>query len=297
MIALKQEGLKEQIKELFLSGLFFSLACASKWTGFYAGLGLAIIFFTGFTSHIVRLKKEGELGKKEIKNALITLISCVFIFVVMPFFIYLISFYPVFKNSGGLSIKRVLEASENMLSYHAKPGFGMDHPFYSPWYAWPFSQKPMWYYSGKRFDGTSSSILAFGNPIVWGFGLISTIAVFIKTLLGFYKKEKHSSLFEAVDIRAFLIIISFMAQYLPWALVPRGTYIYHYFPSVPFIILATSYILDGLLIKNKKTGNIVFVSLIILSLVAFIIFFPYISGFRVSLKWFELGKWFPTLYY
>ena len=33
-------------KNLFLSGLFFGLSITVKWTGFYAGLGLAIIFFT-----------------------------------------------------------------------------------------------------------------------------------------------------------------------------------------------------------------------------------------------------------
>lgn len=37
---------EEKVKYLFLSGLFFGLSISVKWTGFYEGLGLAIIFFT-----------------------------------------------------------------------------------------------------------------------------------------------------------------------------------------------------------------------------------------------------------
>ena len=43
-----------------------------------------------------------------------------------------------------------------------------------------------------------------------------------------------------------MLVIAFAAQYLPWMLVPRGTYIYHYFPSVPFIILCTGLIFEYL---------------------------------------------------
>ena len=34
------------------------------------------------------------------------------------------------------------------------------------------------------------------------------------------------------------IFIGLLAQYLPWVLVPRGTYIYHYFASLPFLMLS-----------------------------------------------------------
>ena len=34
-----------------------------------------------------------------------------------------------------------------------------------------------------------------------------------------------------------LVLIGFASQFLPWVLVPRSTFIYHYFASVPFIIL------------------------------------------------------------
>ena len=36
---------KAKLKNLFLSGLFIGLSIATKWTGLYAGLALAIVFF------------------------------------------------------------------------------------------------------------------------------------------------------------------------------------------------------------------------------------------------------------
>ena len=37
-----------------------------------------------------------------------------------------------------------------------------------------------------------------------------------------------------------IIAVGFLSAYLPWVLVSRLTFIYHYFASVPFIILATA---------------------------------------------------------
>ena len=47
-------------------------------------------------------------------------------------------------------------------------------------------------------------------------------------------------------------LVSFLSQYLPWVLVPRSTFIYHYFASVPFIILATA---PGLRYLERRTED------------------------------------------
>lgn len=302
---------KRKLVNLFLSGLSFALACASKWTGFYAGLGLAILFFIKFALDIQKAlsiaKKDPSLLSEEekhikqnwVKESAITVLACIVFFVLIPFAIYVLSFYPVFKNSmGGLSVQRVIEASKHMLSYHAEPGRGIDHPYYSPWYRWPFSQLPMYYFSGGRVQGSASNIFAFGNPIVWYCGLISMIAVFVCSIqTGRKAISRPAESFFSMDKRAWFILIAFMAQFLPWALVPRGTYIYHYFPSVPFIILAAAYTLDSIMLINSKTGKSVAIFLIVLSALAFVLFFPYISGFRAPFSYLRLTRWFPGIFY
>lgn len=53
------------------------------------------------------------------------------------------------------------------------------------------------------------------------------------------------------DKRIWWVVIGFAANFLPWVLVPRVTFVYHYFASVPFIILATVLFFEDL--YDKKT--------------------------------------------
>ena len=91
-----------------------------------------------------------------------------------------------------------------------------------------------------------------------------------------------------------LILVSFLAQYLPWVLVSRGTYIYHYFPSVPFIILSAVFFICRVAEKRKKAAVIALSALLALALILFIAFFPYISGVTASRSWLEAMRWFPN---
>ncbi len=304
-------GLASDLVNLGLSGLFMGLGIASKWTGMYAGAGLAVIFFWTF----VRRAKEGlsavellgdESLTQERKSAvqrlagdwqrrlLLTLAWCILVFVLVPAVIYYLSFIPWFmRTPGGLTVQKVWNASVSMFSYHSVPGRGMDHAFYSPWYEWPLILKPFYFYAGKRIGDTGSTIMSFGNPAVWwgGFAAVLVLAgLWAHRLLS----PKRTG---GEDIRPALIILAYLAQYAPWILVPRGTYLYHYFPSVPFIILAAALALYYLYRLNRRMGKAVTIICLAVTLALFIGFFPYYSGIRVSAAWLNAMRWFPRIYY
>ncbi len=90
-----------------------------------------------------------------------------------------------------------------------------------------------------------------------------------------------------------ILAISFMAQYLPWVLVPRSMFIYHYFASLPFIILAT--MLMAKYIKSEKLKDALMIALLAIALVLFIMFYPYASGLTVSSDYMQFLHWFPNL--
>jgi len=96
------------------------------------------------------------------------------------------------------------------------------------------------------------------------------------------------------DHRPALLILAFCAQYLPWVLVPRGTYIYHYFPSVPFIILCIVLVADWLQDRFGRKALPFVMGYLVLVLLMFIAFFPYMSGVRVPMAWLDAMKWFPN---
>lgn len=315
----------QTLAPLFLSGLCMGLAVASKWTGCYAGVGLALLFFWSVYRRFRESLAARETLRAHPDNArfaaaaqgmyrrpLITIACCLIFFVAVPALIYYASYIPYFLPSGGVSLKRIIQAAEGMLSYHSTPGLGMDHPFYSPWYQWPLIGKPMWYYSSTyRPDGATQTIVAMGNPAVWWGGLAALVLVLLVWAARHVSRRGGLRLHTRQnDMRPAILLIAFAAQYVPWTLVPRGTYIYHYFPSVPFIILCVTLCLDwlcdamekplaiprgehpDLVISWQKWPLILTCAYLAAALALFIAFFPYASGVTASFRWLRAMQWF-----
>ena len=99
------------------------------------------------------------------------------------------------------------------------------------------------------------------------------------------------------DLTLPVLAVGFLAQYLPWVLVPRSMYIYHYFASVPFIILATAWWLDRLPRSRPRLRMGVMALYLVGALAFFVMFFPYASGWLTSTVWLDAMKWFSKLYY
>lgn len=300
-------SLNKTFTPLLLCGICFGLSVASKWIGLYAGVGLAIMFFTSQYMQIqagVFAKKhltsnstsvEREAADSYMYRFVQTCAHCVFYFIIIPCIIYYICYIPYFASTGGITLNKLLSEQQGMLNYHSSPGLGMDHPYYSPWWQWPFILKPMWYsLSYYEPKGLSQTIYCMGNPAIYYIGALAIIVTILIFVYKLFSKNK-----EGIFI-PYAVTIGFISQYLPWVLVPRGTYMYHYFASVPFIILATMYIFYLLYTKlgaYKKLINILLIVFILISFAMFIGFYPYASGIMVSNKWLDAMKWFKGITY
>ena len=217
------------------------------------------------------------------RNAILTCLFCLIFFIVIPLLIYYFSYYWQLRGEiNGLNISRVIGLQESMFSYHAGLG-GDTHYFRSPWYEWPIIWWPIWYYSGTGFmpDGVISSISCMGNPAVWWTGLIALFAVLY--FLAARKRKPDSY---------HLVVIGFLSQFLPWVLVPRSTFIYHYFASVPFIILCTALMLDRIRRHSRRAFRITAVLLVSAALILFIMFYPLESGLPAPRAYANLLRWF-----
>ena len=96
----------------------------------------------------------------------------------------------------------------------------------------------------------------------------------------------------SLDTALVFILTGFLAQYLPWTLVPRGTYIYHYFASVPFLILGLTAGFEQIRLRAPRAGLRLMVGFTAAALASFILFFPYASGIMAPVSWLDLGKKF-----
>ncbi len=277
------ERIHEQYLYLLLSGIFMGCAVAVKWNGAYGAAGLAVYYFiTLFIKYrSAAAGKEQTEHKRLMKKAFGTCLWCVVAFVLVPLIIYFVSFTPVFRQSGMVvKIREFINYQIHMFDYHSK--LVAEHFFSSPWYTWPFMQKPIWY-SATYTGNTVSSISAFGNIAVWPLMPFCLVYVLINSI-----KQK--------DRRGILILTGYLGCFLPWILVTRLAFIYHYFPATVFGVLAIGYRTEKLAdrLGNKKKYMIIYPVIVF---ICFLIFLPVLSGVPVSQEYLNALELLPTWYF
>jgi hypothetical protein len=127
---------------------------------------------------------------------------------------------------AGHTGQTLLDLTGAMYQYHND--LTAAHPASSPWWAWPLNLKPVWFYQGSFADGMSAAIYDAGNLVIWWLGVPAMAFVA-------YQAFRRRSLALA------LILIAFLAQWLSWARIDRASFQYHYYTSLPFIVLALGY--------------------------------------------------------
>lgn len=287
-------SLKETWIPLGACGIAFGFGIASKWTGAYAGAGLAIIFFASLLQRYREYKyaclqpkgTTNNISHRHIinvfkGNTIRTIGFCMIFFVVIPFCIYLLSYIPFVDAWHPGLLERMLHNQQTMFNYHSS--LNATHPYSSTWNQWPVMTRPIFYYSNTLDGNMRQGISAFGNPLVWWAG----IPAFIYMLYLAIAKKKKTAAF---------LCIGYLAQYLPWVLVSRCTFIYHYFPSVPFLVLMIAY---SFLQFKERLGKKTFAGLLIGYAIAafllFIMFYPVLSGQPIDKDFVaEFLRWFDT---
>ena len=250
---------------LLLSGIFFGLSVSVKWTGLYGGLALAIIFFT----HLVKNKKLN------IKN----LLKGTLFFVVIPLFIYS-SLYLIFPNNKlnhTTNFENIINQQKDMYNYHSK--LNATHYFSSKWYTWPISYKPVWYHQEILNNDTKETISGIGNIVIWWMGIIGFLYSLIKLIR---KKDKQS----------FIIVVSMLSLWLPYAFIGRVMFLYHYFPVLPFMMLGIVNLFKSIEEKYKLKYLIPLYMIFVIAF--FIIYYPVISGIETPVSYIEKLRIFDS---
>lgn len=273
---------------LFFSGLCFGLGAASKWVVIYGGAGLAILWLIRQIlrgRYYIKSGRAFEFFRYEVDTVLFSILS----FVIVPAIVYYLSYIPYGLAEGmtlgegmltsGEYLKIVVDNQKFMFSYHSK--LVAEHPYESPWFSWLLSIRPILYYLEYLPDGTKSAFGAFGNPMVWWGGLIALIYVF----MDFFKKRNGRALF---------IIIGYLSQLVPWMAVSRIVFIYHYFPSTIFLVLALCYSFNVMYERQKGRYKRAMLLYTASALVLFAAFYPVLTGVAVP-QWYTTNflRWIP----
>jgi dolichyl-phosphate-mannose-protein mannosyltransferase len=262
----RQERLS--LRALLASGLFFSLALATRWTTLFAA-GLLFLVLLALRGR--RLLRVRELA------------ACAAAFVLLPVVLYVVSYLPLGTLRPGLvpwhSLGDLWALQKEVFAYHSH--LNASHPYFSTWWTWPFLYRPTWYFFKNEF-GMIRGIVAIGNPALWWVSVPVTLWALVTGLV----QREPRRLFGA---------IGFCCLYLPWGISPRTLNYGHYlFEAIPYVCLVLGLLLDRH--WDDRFGLAARAYLLLVALL-FLFFTPLLMGLPLPTSWFyfrvgrAIGPW------
>ena len=218
-------------------------------------------------------RKDVDLS---LNDLLMTPVWCCLFFIAIPIALYAATNYCYYIKAGDKTLPDMLgtlwREQVSMYRYHAD--LDATHMCQSMWYQWPLMQKSVWFYSGYPVLGETkllSNISSTGNPAMW---YVSAFGAVFAAVEWFRNPACRKD-------RAFIVVfVGILAGLLPWALVTRCVFLYHYFSTIPFMMLLTLLLLYYVEKKYPRTACFKWAWLIA-TVVVFLLMLPAVSGIPV----------------
>ena len=205
------------------------------------------------------------------------------------------------------------EMQKQILGYHSNVGgnVGETHPYCSPWFTWPWMIRPVGYYFSSVKEAGKTTVLdvhAFGTPVLWWFSTLAILGTLIVVALWLWRIARDNRLRQVhlisgvnlvspinLSVGSFLAI-GYAANFLPWMLVSRCTYIYHYMGASLFSFLALAWVLDRVWQRPELHLRAIAPTVILICFVAFVFWSPVFLGLPLSREAFDLRMWMQSWY-
>ena len=260
-------------RELAFTGLFLGLAIATKWSAAYpsACVGLVVLFrelFGGRGSRGAPRRNGVLVAAERLVYVALTLIA-------IPAVVYLASYIQFFALGHDLS--QFVELQRQTLWYHSH--LTEKHAYSSAWWSWPLALRPVWYYVAY-LDDWISNIYAGSNPLL----SVAFVPAAAGMAFAWWRQKNAAWL---------VLLIGFFGQWLPWGLVPRIAFTYHFLPATVFGSIAVAAAL-GMLWDRGGVGRSVCVAYVMLVAAFFVFFYPIYAAVPLTNEAFQHRVWIPS---
>jgi dolichyl-phosphate-mannose--protein O-mannosyl transferase len=268
-------------------GLGLGLAIATKWNAGYAAaiIGLVVMVRTAYLL-FQWVTKRDEVREASRAGFLQHLIWVPIGMAVLPAAVYLFTYLPFF--TAGFTFDQFKELQRQMYVYHTN--LKATHQFQSAWWQWPLAQRPVWYGVEYFREGIVGNTYANGNPLLyWSF-----FAAVPYALVLWWQREQYRQML--------VLAIGFFGQWLPWALVPRIAYAYHFLPAAIFGIIAVAVTVDDLwqlgerqiAERRRPIWQYAAIGYTIVIIAAFIFFYPIYTNWPLTKLEIDARMWFDS---
>ncbi|MEN9243841.1 MAG: phospholipid carrier-dependent glycosyltransferase [Gloeomargarita sp. DG02_4_bins_56] len=253
LIALGLLGQWLILRRSLLAGVFLGASVAVKWN--------ALAYWLG--GILTALKLRWRTGRVIVGLTLI------------PGAVYLLLWLPHLAQNTDMDL---FTLHRQMLGVHTRLGSGPEvHPYCSTWWSWPLLLRPMSYYYQNQ-GGIITSVQAMGNPWLWWLVLAAVLA----SLPQFFRKNCPWELQFALG--------NYWLNLLPWALVKRCIFIYHYLPALVFGCMALAWWVVTLWQRGGRGWAAV---ALLLPGVGLAFWLPIYLGLPLTLTQWRWRFWFP----
>ena len=287
------KGIKGNSLSYFaLAGFLLGAAVSVKWNGlgfWLSGLLLTLQFF------ILHKYITHHQDMKEVITIFhFKALGLVFL---LPFIVYLAFWLPdLLHNNSNL-----IDQHSQMISYHFENTDQKLHPYSSPWYTWPMMIRPIAYFfesgaqSGSMIVDVEvfKAIHLFPNPALNFFSLIAVVILSLKWI-GYLSESLGNRIIREELYLSSFILFGFYANFLPWALASRSTFIYHYQPAAIFSFFALAYFIYRLIQRNTFETKLLYSFAVVLILLSSIYWLPIQLGLEISDESFYSKMWFDS---
>lgn len=206
----------------WLAGIALGAAINVKWN--WAGFWLGLVLWD--------LVSSGQNPKSKIQN-----FRRLIYFGLLPLATYLLLWLPHLALTG----KSLVGIHRQLWAAHQAIAAGAGHNYCSPWHSWPLMVRPVAYFY-KRTDGVATTIHGMGNPVLWWLGTAAVLALGLgwlsRQVTGKNRRVRSPS-------RAVVpfILLNYLTNWLPWALVSRCTFLYHAMGMAAFSTLGLAWLM------------------------------------------------------
>lgn len=265
---------KKAILFLILSGVSAVLAFSIKWTGL-SFIAICFIYFLAVSFKKVKIKY--------IVLWLAMVLALGFLVYFSIFYIHLKLLYlpgggdaymsQQFQQNKLSTWQKFIELNQKMYFYNST--LKATHPYSSEWYQWPVDKRAIWYWT-NAVGGKTASIWLLGNPIIWFAVLIAVAAAVIGIFFKWFRKK--------IPPVFYFLILGYFLNLLPFILISRIAFLYHYLSALIFGILILTVLYESFVKQNSTAEFIINYIFLPAVLIAFLVFAPLTYGLPLSEK-------------
>lgn len=246
---------------VYLAGLAAGCAVSTKWTT------VVPLLFIPAMVVLLRGWRRDALPRGDLRHLAAA-------FLVLPPLIYMLTYIPYFAL--GHSLRDFVQNQVSMFRFHATLTQG--HPYQSPWWSWPLLYRPIWYEYKTLTPQATIGILAIGNPVIWW----ASIPAFILVVRHALRTRAMPEMF---------LVAGVVFTYTQYALVQRVVFLYHFMPTLPFLIMGLAVALARLRAQDRTSLVVGFLAL---AVVWFVAYYPVLAAVPVGASRIFRLLWFGT---